>query len=79
MKVKAKHLNLLQLRMISIRQLPHLRLLLRRMSALFKILLSSILQDVSSIQREVRSINVRVEQCQLDIHECLKHHHPDED
>jgi hypothetical protein len=27
-------------------------------------------------QREVSPINVRVEQCQIDINECLKHHHP---
>jgi hypothetical protein len=28
------------------------------------------------IQREVHSINLRVEQCQIDTQECLKHHHP---
>jgi hypothetical protein len=41
--------------------------------------LSSMQGDISFIQREVYSISTRVEQCQLDIHECLKHHHPDED
>jgi hypothetical protein len=28
------------------------------------------------MQQEVHSINLRVEQSQLDIQECLKHHHP---
>jgi hypothetical protein len=28
------------------------------------------------MQQEVHSINLRVEQCQLDIQECLKHDHP---
>jgi hypothetical protein len=41
--------------------------------------LSSMQGDISSIQWEVRSINTRVEQCQIDIQECFKHHHPDED
>jgi hypothetical protein len=27
------------------------------------------------MQRVVHSINLRMEQCQLDIQECLKHHH----
>jgi hypothetical protein len=27
------------------------------------------------MQRDVHSINLRVEQCKLDIQECLKHHH----
>jgi hypothetical protein len=27
------------------------------------------------MQRVVHSINLRVEQCQLDIQECLQHHH----
>jgi hypothetical protein len=31
---------------------------------------------MSSMQQEVHSINLRVEQCQLDIQECLKHDHP---
>jgi hypothetical protein len=35
-----------------------------------------IMAALSSIQREAISISVRVEQCQLDIQECLKHHHP---
>jgi hypothetical protein len=30
---------------------------------------------ISSMQQEVHSINLRVEQSQLDIQECLKHHH----
>jgi hypothetical protein len=38
--------------------------------------LNSIQGDMSSIQQEVCSINLRVEQCQLVIQECLKHHHP---
>jgi hypothetical protein len=29
-----------------------------------------------SLQQEVHSINLRVEQSQLDIQECLRHHHP---
>jgi len=41
--------------------------------------LSSIERDVSFILREVSSISVRVEQCQLDIQECLKHQHPSHD
>jgi hypothetical protein len=31
------------------------------------------------MQRLVHSINLRVEQCQLDIQECLQHHHPARD
>jgi hypothetical protein len=38
--------------------------------------MSFIQRDVSSIQQEVSSISVRVEQCQLDIQDCLQHHHP---
>jgi hypothetical protein len=31
------------------------------------------------MQRVVHSINLCVEQCQLDIQECLQHHHPSRD
>jgi hypothetical protein len=41
--------------------------------------LSSMQGDISSMQWEVHSIGTRVDQCQLDIQECLKHHHLDED
>jgi hypothetical protein len=41
--------------------------------------MSAMQGDISFIHREVHSISTRVEQCQLDIQECLKHHHPDED
>jgi len=34
---------------------------------------------MSSMQQEVRSINLQVEQCQIDIQECLKHHHSSPD
>jgi hypothetical protein len=34
---------------------------------------------LGALQREVRTISVRVEQCQIDIKECLKHHHPHND
>jgi len=30
---------------------------------------------MSSMQQEIHSINLRVEQNQLDLHECLKFHH----
>jgi hypothetical protein len=38
--------------------------------------LESLQGGMSSMQREVHSINLRVDQCQLDIQECLKHLHP---
>jgi hypothetical protein len=38
--------------------------------------MSSMQQIVLTMQQEVHFINLRVEQCQLDIQECLKHHHP---
>jgi hypothetical protein len=41
--------------------------------------MSAMQGDISSIQREVCFISTQVEQCQLDIQDCLKHHHPDED
>jgi hypothetical protein len=37
---------------------------------------SSMQQAMSSMQQEVHSINFLVKQSQLDIQECLKHHHP---
>jgi hypothetical protein len=41
--------------------------------------LSSLQRGVSSIQWEVRFISTRVEQCQLDIQDCLQYHHPSHD
>jgi hypothetical protein len=38
--------------------------------------MSSMQQFIFTMQQEVHSINLRVEQSQLDIQECLKHHHP---
>jgi hypothetical protein len=38
--------------------------------------MSSTQQSISVMQQEVHSINLRVEQNQLDLHECLKFHHP---
>jgi hypothetical protein len=38
--------------------------------------IASLQQGFTSMQQEVHSINLRVEQSQLDIQECLKHHHP---
>jgi hypothetical protein len=38
--------------------------------------MSSMHLALSSMQQEVHSINLRVEQSQLDIQECLRHHHP---
>jgi hypothetical protein len=37
--------------------------------------ISSMQQSISTMQQEVHSINFRVEQSQLDLQECLKHHH----
>jgi len=37
--------------------------------------LESLHGGISSMQRVVHSINLPVEQCQLDIQECLQHHH----
>jgi hypothetical protein len=37
--------------------------------------ISSMQQSISTMQQEVHSANLRVEQSQLDIQECLKHHH----
>jgi hypothetical protein len=34
---------------------------------------------LSSLQREVSTIGVRVNQCQIDIKECLKHFEPQND
>jgi hypothetical protein len=36
---------------------------------------AQVMSALSSIQREVNSISVRVEQYQIDIQECLNHHH----
>jgi len=41
--------------------------------------LESIQGGMSSMQQEVHTINLQVKQCQLDIQECLKHHHPSPD
>jgi hypothetical protein len=41
--------------------------------------LESLQGGMSSMQRVVHFINLRVEQCQLDIQECLQHHHPARD
>jgi hypothetical protein len=41
--------------------------------------LESIHGGMSSMQRVVHSINLHVEHCQLDIQECLQHHHPAHD
>jgi hypothetical protein len=38
--------------------------------------ISTMQLTLSSLQQEVHSINLCVEQSQLDIQECLKHHHP---
>jgi len=38
-----------------------------------------ILASLSSLQREVNTIGERVEQCQIDIKECLKYHYPHDD
>jgi hypothetical protein len=38
--------------------------------------MSTMQLTLSSLQQEVYSINLRVEQSQLDIQECLMHHHP---
>jgi hypothetical protein len=38
--------------------------------------MSTMQLTLSSLQQEVHSINLRVEQSQLDIQECLRHHHP---
>jgi hypothetical protein len=40
---------------------------------------AQIMAALNSIQREVSTINVRVEQCQIDIKECLSFHHPHND
>jgi cell division protein FtsL len=37
--------------------------------------MSSMQLAISTMQQEVHSINLHVEQRQLDIQECLKHHH----
>jgi predicted nucleic acid-binding Zn-ribbon protein len=38
--------------------------------------MSTMQQSITSMQLEVHSINKRVEQNQLDLKECLKHHRP---
>jgi hypothetical protein len=38
--------------------------------------MSAMQVTMSSMQQEIHSINLRVEQNQLDLHECLKYHHP---
>jgi hypothetical protein len=40
---------------------------------------AQVMAALSSIQRDVSSISVRVEQCQLDIQDCLQDHHPSHD
>jgi hypothetical protein len=41
-----------------------------------QVMVSTIQQSMSSMQLEMRSIGKRVEQTHLDLHECLKYHHP---
>jgi hypothetical protein len=41
--------------------------------------LESLHEGMSSMQQVVHSIDLRVEQCQLDIQECLQHHRPARD
>jgi hypothetical protein len=40
---------------------------------------SQLMSSMGSLQREVNPIGERVEQCQIDIRECLKYHHPKPD
>jgi hypothetical protein len=84
LKVTMKRLSILRSRLRYLQEPHHLRLLLRPPQydsgyAQLLVAMSSMQGDINSIQREVRSISTRVEQCQLDIQECLKHHYPDED
>jgi hypothetical protein len=34
------------------------------------------MSSMGALQREVNLIGERVEQCQIDIRECLQYHHP---
>jgi hypothetical protein len=45
----------------------------------FDVAFSQIMDALSSLQREVSTISVRVEQCQIDIKQCLKHFEPQND
>jgi hypothetical protein len=72
LRVKAKHLSLLQLKTISMQQPPP-------PSPLYDVGFGQMMDMLSSIQQEVNSISVKVEQCQIDIQKCLKHHHPSRD
>jgi hypothetical protein len=37
---------------------------------------TQLMSSMGALQREVNLIGERVEQCQIDIRECLQHHHP---
>jgi hypothetical protein len=40
---------------------------------------SQLMSSMGALQREVTLIGERVEQCQIDIRECLQYHHPSAD
>jgi hypothetical protein len=40
---------------------------------------AQMMDALHTLQRGVSTIGVRVEQCQIDIKECLKYHHPHND
>jgi hypothetical protein len=40
---------------------------------------SQVMSSMGALQREVNLIGERVEQCQIDIRECLQYHHPKPD
>jgi len=37
---------------------------------------TQLMSSMGALQREVNLIGERVEQCQIDIRECLQYHHP---
>jgi hypothetical protein len=40
---------------------------------------SQLMSSMGALQQEVNLIGKRVEQCQIDIRECLRYHHPKPD
>jgi hypothetical protein len=40
---------------------------------------TQLMSSMGALQREVNLIGKRVEQCQIDIRECLQYHHPKPD
>jgi hypothetical protein len=78
LKVKAKHTSLLQFRLID----QHAAASSSQTAPpppSYDAAFSQIMEALGSLQREISTIGERVEQCQINIKECLKYHQPHND